>query len=201
LDAVLLRLKRDEEARHRATRRMLAAGAVGLLHVAIILALLRADWLPLSRPIRSEEPKLLWLLLPHAPGTQEVQHKKSERDLEHSAPVTIVLPITPPRPQPQPTESINPATALGQALACGASSYEYLSPAARDKCKHMPWHYKFDKFGNIVLDTQERPPEQAQRETGAEAQERIMNTADPCLAAKVTGTPCMDQIINGGGRH
>ena len=202
LDGALQRLKRDEEIRRRAVQRGVAAFAVGVMHVAIVVALLRTQWLPQPRQIRAEEPPLLWLLLPALPGNPEVQHKHREQAEQHSAPATVVLPITRPPPPPEQTETFNPATALGEALACGANSYEYLPRDQRDRCKRMPWHYKFDKFGDIVLDVEARPPEeQQQKETGAEANQRIMNTADPCLAAKVTGTPCIEQTIYGNGPH
>lgn len=201
LDAVLLRLKRDEETRRRAMRRTLAAVAVGLMHLAIIVVLLRTQWLPQPRQIRAEQPPLLWLLLPALPGNPVIPHKHRAQAEQQAPPATIVLPITHP-PPPQSTETFNPATALGEALACGANSYEYLSPERRDRCKRMPWHYKFDRYGDIVLDVEARPEEEQQpKETGAEANQRMMNTADPCLAAKMTGTPCIEQTIYGNGPH
>jgi hypothetical protein len=201
LDAVLLRLKRDEEARRRATRRFAAAAAVAVMHVAIVIALLRVDWLPAQqRQRRAESPPLLWLILNKPAGEQQVEQKQKEKKELKNAPVTVVLPIVRP---PQPIQNFDAAQALGEALACGASSYEYLTQDARAKCKRQPWHFKYDKDGYIVLDTEAKAPAvaEAQHETGAEAQQRMMNTSDPCQAARITGTPCIDKMIFGSGPH
>lgn len=201
LDAALLRLKRDEEARRRATRRLVAGAAVAAMHVAIVFALLTVEWLPAQRQRQAESPPLLWLILNKPPGEQQPEQKQKEKKVQQSAPVTVVLPITKP---PLPIQNFDAAQALGEALACGASSYEYLTQEARAKCKRQPWHFKYDKYGYIVLDTDAaKAPAEAleQHETGAEAQQRIMNTSDPCQAAKITGTPCIDKMIFGSGPH
>ena len=114
--------------------------------------------------------------------------------MQHAAPTAITLPIIPP---PVPVETLDPALALGQALACGASSFEYLSPKAQARCKHTPWHYKYDKDGYIVLDATVRPVEPEHNPTGAEAAQHIMNTEDPCPANVDPNAPCLYRVIHG----
>ena len=142
------------------------------------------------------EAPLLWLLLPKAPGAPKIVPQHSQKELSSETPPMIYsLPITLP---PSPNAITDFGLALGQALACGANSFEYLSPQAQARCKRVPWHYTYDRYGTIVLDTQYKPREPEQHKTsGAEALAHERNTADPCLAAKAAGVECIDKIITG----
>ncbi|MGA7674762.1 MAG: hypothetical protein WCA78_06900 [Rhizomicrobium sp.] len=183
-----------EDVRKRTLRRGAAAAAVGVLHLLFFFMLIQAEWIPGLHTTPRAEPPLLWLLLPKAPGTPKIVPQRSQKELQsETPPMTYSLPITlPPSPN-----AIDPALALGQALACGANSYEYLTPQAQARCKSVPWHYKFARDGTIVLDTQYKPPEP--KPTPAEVMQQERYTADPCLAAKAAGVECADKIIFGNG--
>jgi hypothetical protein len=103
----------------------------------------------------------------------------------HSLPITL-----PPRP-----DAIDLGLALGRALACGANSFEYLTPEGRAGCRHPPWNFTYARDGTIILDTQYKRPEP--KPTPAEVLAHERYTADPCLAAKAAGTECIDKIIFG----
>ncbi len=187
-------LRTDQEASKRAMRRTIAAVAVALLHVVFVILLLWAEMIPGLRLRPSQEPPLLWLLLPRPAGVQTpVQHQGKES--EHTPQVTYVPPpVTPP----EQSTAINPAYALGQALACGASSYEYLTPEGRKQCKHAPWAYKYDKYdknGTIVLDAAPRVVQEKPRISDIQAHER--NTAPNCPKYIDPNAPCLYDIIHG----
>ncbi len=186
----------DEDARKRAARRAGAAAAAAVFHVLFVILLIESEWFPGLQGRRPAEPPILWLLLPKTAGTPNKLLPHAQKGPEQEVPRFYSLPIT----LPPPVNAIDPALALGRALACGANSFEYLTPQGRAQCTLVPWHYKFDRYGTIVLDTQYKPPVPKEPKiSGAEALARERNTADPCLAAKSAGTECVDKIIFGNG--
>jgi hypothetical protein len=188
----IARLRTDEEVSKRAMRRAGSAVAVALLHVAFVFMLIWAEWIPTAhvRPFR--EAPLLWLLLPRPAGVLKPVQEHLGKEVEHTEHMTVVQPITPP----EPSNAINPAYALGQALACGASSYEHLSEQGRAKCKGAPWHYKFDRNGVIVLDSASRPvQEDKPRQSDIQAHER--STAPECPKYIDPNAPCLSAILPG----
>ena len=194
LAAFLTRLKTDEEARKRAQRRGGAAALVAVLHISVIFFLLQADWIPRVRARPPAEAPLLWLLLPKAPGMSKLEQQRSQKPAAREAPKVYTLPIT--LPPPSPNNAItDPALALGRALACEANSFEYLTPEGRANCRRIPWNYRYDKDGMIVLDTHYKPPEP--KPTAADIMAHERNTADPCAIAKMSGTECIDKVIYG----
>ncbi len=140
------------------------------------------------RPVlHKAEPKELTLYL--AP----LQH--------HAKPVRPILPAPSTEPTPERSNTItlppvpqtlHPQTdvmrAIGKELACGAGSYENLSPSEREVCRRTPWHFKKDTHGIIVL---ERVPLPEPPTTGAEAADHALLTADPCAGAKAARTECI----------
>jgi len=194
--AFVTHLRTDEDARSLFRRRIVAGVAVAVLHLGFILILIEAMWLPPPRAKPQLQAPLLWLLLPSATNaTRSVPQLPAKSPL-YELPNAITLPVIPPKPTQQTTD---PALSLGQALACGASSYEYLPYEMQAKCKHTPWHYVYDRDGYIVLDATPRVREPEHKESGVDRAQHIMNTGDPCLAAKAAGTECADQIIFGNG--
>jgi len=192
LGANFLRLRTHEEVSGRAMRRTLAVIAVALLHVLFVFMLIWAEWIPGVHIRTFHEAPLLWLLLPRPAGEPKTVPTKEGKQESHEPRMTYVVPITPP----EPSTAINPAYALGQALACGASSFEYLTPEGRARCRRAPWSYKYDKNGVIVLDAAPRPvQEEKPRQSDIQAHER--NTADPCAIARMSGTECIDRVIFG----
>jgi hypothetical protein len=193
LAAFLTRLKTDEEARKRALRRGVAAVFVAVLHIAIIFFLLQAEWIPGLRAKRPTEAPLLWLLLPKVPGTPKVVQQRSQKEVPSEAPMVYRLPIiTLP---PSPNAITDPALALGQALACGANSFEYLSPEGRSRCRRPPWNYTYDKNGTIVLDTHYKPPEPKPTNADIMARERIEGPS--CPENVDPNAPCLSRVIGG----
>ena len=195
LAAFLTHVKDDEDARQRMWRRAAAAAAVAVLHLAFVILLVESEWVSHQHTIPRATPPLLWLLLPRAPVAPSLSTPKKGKEAPREAPMTYITPVT---KQPPPEEAINPAWALGEALACGASNFAYLTPQARSRCKRTPWHYMYDKDGYIVLDTsQQRRPQQEEKLRPSDIQARERNTADPCAIAKMSGTECIDKVIYG----
>ncbi|MDE1940219.1 MAG: hypothetical protein KGI68_14455 [Alphaproteobacteria bacterium] len=190
LVAALTRLRADEGARQRAGRRSAAIIAVIVLHVAFFYVLVLSEWLPSLHTRRAEEAPILWLLLPQAPGAPKVTQEQKQKEPSTDIYRFYTLPITPPPPAPN---AINPALALGQALACGANSFEYLTPEGRAQCKRAPWHFKYDKDGTIILDAEPRQVVQEKpRNSDIMAHER--NTAPNCPKYVDPNAPCLSAI-------
>jgi hypothetical protein len=192
LGASLMRLRTDEDARQRAARRAATAVVVAALHVVFILLLIQADWIPGLRQKSPSEAPLLWLLLPKAPGTPKIEQRRSLKETPREAPVIYSLPITLPRPQP---DAVDPALAIGQALACGANSFEYLTPQAQARCKRVPWNYRVERDGTVVLDTHYKRPEPKPTPADVLAHERY--TAPSCPEYVDPNAPCISGIIGG----
>ena len=194
LAAFLTRLKTDEEARKRAQRRGGAAALVAVLHISVIFFLLQADWIPRVRARPPAEAPLLWLLLPKAPGVPKAiqqQQQHSQKEAPREKPIFYSLPITlPPRP-----DAIDPGLLLGQALACGASSFEYLTPQGRANCRRPPWNYTYARDGTIVLNTQYKRPEPKPTPADVLAHERY--TAPSCPEYVDPNAPCISSNIGG----
>lgn len=190
IGAVIMRLREDEEASRRALRRTVAAFAVVVLHILFVFMLIWAEWVPGLHVRTFKETPLLWLLLPRSPGLEKPVQPHESKEAAHTEHMTVVVPITPP----EPSTAINPAYVLGQALACGAASYEHLSPEGRAKCRAAPWQFKYDRYGVIVLNSAPRPvqPEKP-RQSDVQAHER--NTAPECPKYIDPNAPCLSAIM------
>ena len=191
LAASLMRLRTDEEARRLALRRGAAAAAVGVLHVAFIFMLIQTELISSLHIRPHAEPPLLWLLLPRAPGAPKVMQQRSQKEAPYERPAFYSLPITlPPSPN-----AIDPGLLLGQALACGANSFEYLTPEGRARCRRPPWNFTYARDGTIILDTQYRRPEP--KPTPAEVLAHERYTAPSCPESVDPNAPCISGIIGG----
>ena len=110
-----------------------------------------------------------------------------------TAPV-VVTPPEPPMIQPETPADI--LKAIGQALACGANSFEYLTQGQRDHCPHEPWIAKKLPNGTIVLDAPTRQPEQAEIHlNGADQMRHDMMTGPACPVLQQA--PCLHDVITG----
>lgn len=195
LAAYLIHVQDNEDVRRRRLRRAAAAAVVAVLHVVLIVLLIKAEILPRERTIPRALPPLLWLLLPRAPNAPSLAVPHKGKELPREAPMTYITPLV---KQPPPEEAINPAWALGQALACGASNFAYLTPEARSLCKRPPWHYKYDRDGYIVLDTtQQRRPQEEEKLRPGDIQAQERNTAPVCPTYIDPNAPCLSRIIHG----
>lgn len=189
------RLKAEDDARRLATRRAWAAAGVAVVHVAFIFFLIASQWLPASMRIKPPEP-LMWLQLQPAPAKAQTQTPVTPR---HKAPAwmapTFVMPKV-IRPPEEENNAIDLGLALGRSLACGANSFEYLTPRQQAACIRQPWHFVYDHWGNIVLDAQPRRVEQEKpRPSDIQAHER--NTAPSCPKYIDPNAPCLSDIVPG----
>ena len=196
LGASLMRLRTDEDARQRAVRRAATAVVVAALHVVFILLLIQADLIPALHPKMPTEAPLLWLFLPKAPGTPKVEQRRSLKETPREAPVITSLPIT--LPPPTRSDAIDPGLLIGQALACGANSFEYLSRLSQARCKRVPWNYRVEADGTVVLDTHYKPPEP--KPTPADIMARERYRAPVCPENVDPNAPCLAKIIPDSSR-
>ena len=172
-------------------RRGGAAIAVAVLHVLFVFMLIEASWIPSLRTKPPAQVTLLWLLLPKAPGVPKAPQQRSQKEVAEPPPAHFSLPITlPPSP-----DAIDLGLALGRALACGANSFEYLTPQGRASCRRIPWNYTYARDGTIILDTQYKRPEPKPTPADVLAHERY--TAPSCPEYVDPNAPCISSIIGG----
>jgi hypothetical protein len=189
------RLRVEEEARKKALRRLAAGAAVVVFHALFILLLIESEWLPADiEKIQKIEP-LTWINLLRPAAAPKVIPAKPRKPEEHGSVNPYVVPQI-IRPPEEENNAIDLGLALGRSLACGASSYEYLNSKMRAECKHKPWQFVYDRYGNVVLDAIPRiPQEEKPRPSDIQAHER--NTAPRCPHNVDPNAPCLADIIGG----
>jgi hypothetical protein len=198
LTGVLGRLQFQELERRRRKFRLTVVLVVSLAHLLVAIWLLHARLVEAEhvKPVNPEA--ILWMLKPRPTITSNVKGDADADEMVRQAYKAVIL-LRKERAERPGAITLDFGMSLGEALACGAGSFEYLTPQAQLRCRHTPWHYAYDGYGNLILRTAEMPPparDDRMRGTDARAAER--NTADPCLAAKGTQTECIDKIIFGG---
>jgi hypothetical protein len=124
---------------------------------------------------------------------------ENNRDNDLSAKPLTIIPPVPVIPKiepaaPAPGDVLN---GIGEFLACGASSFEYLNPAQQARCPRQPWQGLQLPNGNIVLLPAPRAiiQQQQQQFTGAEAMNRQMQTNSGCPI--LLNTPCLQDMFSG----
>jgi hypothetical protein len=193
------RQQRAEETKRRDLRRVYAGAAVAVLHVLFVLFLIAGQWplIPIA-PIKKVDP-LQWVTLPTpARATEPQKIKPRSPDVGTIDPDRILR-----LPRRSPIEEENNAIndygwMLGRSLACGASSYEWLNTKMRAECRHKPWTFVYDRYGNLVLDVGQRPPPQEETLRPSDVQARERNTAPVCPTNIDPNAPCLSAIIHGG---
>lgn len=192
--AALMEARRlaGEEARRKNMRRAAVIAAVAVLHVLILYVLVISGRIPLvPRMAQPVEVQITFLQPKRLQTAPPVIFANPERP---TLPQIVPQPITPETPPLTPEQQEqNALRALGIALACGASRYEYLSPVERRLCKHPPWKLPPDK--NLALTPPPIPP--IGQMTGAEAMAKMRAQAPPCPLEQQT--PCVHTIIYGKG--
>ena len=181
----------DIGERERNVYRAIVAVAVLILHIVALAVFIYSSRIPLIQRARSTIPEaIMWLLLPQKPPNATlVRPIVPEEPLpEIIAPIT--LPPIPARPLPEapPNEGL---AGVGRSLACGASSYENLSPAQREQCRRHPWHFVRRADGTIVLEV--APPAPPPAFTGGDIQRHLQQTAPPCPL--LSNVPCLGKIL------
>jgi hypothetical protein len=86
---------------------------------------------------------------------------------------------------------------VGNYLACGASSFEYLNRAQQADCTHVPWQAVELPNGSLVLNAVPKLliQETAGPPTGAQALRQQMQTGSGCPV--MVNTPCMSDLFSG----
>lgn len=189
----------DRRARQKNLGRSLALAAVAVVHLVLISLLV----IPPTRPPKPQALPLVEVPLILAPISQpasappKVINATKPKEKEKVKPVVVPMPITIVPPLPETTTEPNALRALGTALACGASRYEYLSAAEKRLCRRVPWVLPKDHSLFAIAPPPAQPSDHL---TGAEAEARLRETASPCPPTN-TGMPCLDEIVHGKGPH
>lgn len=179
------------DERQRTIRRWLAGGAVVVVHLLALALIAFSIHVPVIQRIRETIPEaIMWI--PVAKPAHPPK-KVEEQPLEESFPI-LTAPITLP---PEPKRALPPPPnggmeGVGRSLACGASSYEYLSPAQRETCLRRPWAFMRRPDGTIVLDVPkpaEPPP------SIADIMRHEQETTPPCPL--LNNVPCLNKVIHG----
>ncbi len=181
----------DSLARDRNLRRAMVTLLVLALHVLAISVFIYSSRIPLTQRIRTTIPEaILWFAFPPKPVEPKfIRPELPEAAIpEYSAPIT--LPPIPARPlAAPPSEGL---LGVGRSLACGASSYEYLSPLQREECLRRPWHFVKRSDGTIVLDVPK--PVETQPST-IDIIRHEQETAPPCPV--LSNVPCLGKVMHG----
>jgi hypothetical protein len=133
------------------------------------------------------------------PLDEQLRREESKEPDLSAKPLTVI-------PKPPVIEQENaPATpgdvlkSIGQALACGASNFEYLNKAQQARCPRQPWMAARRPDGTIVLDAPSKVPLPQLHLTGAEELGRQMQTNSGCPI--MLNTPCLDDMFTGNNSH
>ena len=188
---------------------------VGALHVLLFTVLVVS-----IRPMTERDRPVIETLMmlpalgnnPNAPPLRTVNP-----DVQNAAPPLITTaPITIPKPEVVPDDNEGRAAtpgdilaAVGRELACSAGSWEHLSKGERQACGGIPWRgLKLPNGslvmlpGNVMPRLREPPPDDGIRVTGAEEQQRALQTGrNPAMGGCpiLQHTPCLSPSTGGGG--
>ena len=172
---------------------------VALVHFVLLSMFILSEILP-KDDTRKPLPIETMFLLSMLPNTPAPPVKIIKPEVPNAtAPIITTAPVvvTPPEPPMiQPETPADILRAIGQALACGANSFEYLTQGQRDHCPHEPWIPKKLPNGTIVLDA---PPKTAEQPTvhitGAEQMRKDLQTGPACPILQQA--PCLHDVITG----
>ena len=181
----------DDETRRKQVRRGVVVVAVAVLHVLLFYVFVVSGFIPVvPRAAQPVEVQITFLQpRQRTSGPPTVIFANPTRPI---VPEVVPQPITPEIETPEQKEQ-DALRALGIALACGATRYEYLSSAEKKLCKHPPWKMPPNK--NLALTPPPIPP--IGQLTGAEAMAKMRAQAPPCPLEQQT--PCIHTIIYGKG--
>jgi len=203
------------EFRRTNTRRVSSLVMVGLLHFILFTALVVTvrQYNQLTRPVM--ETLMMFPAIgnnPNAPPLRTVNPDVQDEAM----PLITTAPITIPKPEVVPDDNEGRAAtpgdilaAVGRELACSAGSWEHLSKGERQACGGIPWRgLKLPNGslvmlpGNVMPRLREPPPDDGIRVTGAEEQQRALQTGrNPAMGGCpiLQHTPCLSPSTGGGG--
>ena len=181
----------DAQDRQRNLRRSIAVAAAVVVHILIITLILVSNQVPLIKRIKETIPEAItWIPMPpssHRRIEQPPPNPQAQPFPQITAPITL-----PPVPHRQETQQPGDLIGVGRSIACGASSYENLSPQQREHCLRHPWAYVKRPDGTIVLDAPkpvEPPP------SIADIMRHEQQTAPPCPVLQ--NVPCLGKVVGG----
>jgi hypothetical protein len=195
---ILERQRKRDAAAKRTWRHHSVAVGVTIVHVLIVALLIQTRIVTFSREKPVKDQPLLWLLLPRASQAPQDVNQQREADLVRQAYKAVQLLPQIEQPVRPGAITVDPGLALGQALACGAGSYEYLTPEGRRRCNDTPWHFRYDRYGYIILDARGQPAvAEKPRPSDVMAHER--NTQSVCPKNIDPNAPCLGRVVHGNG--
>jgi hypothetical protein len=196
LAVVLGRRKREEAQKKRRWRRQLTAIFVGVAHLLVIFLMIQSRMVEVAREKPPTQTQLLWLLLPKASMTQARERELKSEDLVHQAykAVQLLPMVEADRPN---AITVEPGDVLGQAIACGAGRFEYLTPEGQARCKHKPWAFLYDRYGFVILDTSQRHDRTQEKPRPSDVMAHQRNTGPSNTKNVDANAPCLDCIIRG----
>jgi hypothetical protein len=179
--------------RQRNVRRAVVAVVVLVLHIIAVAVLVYSGRVSIVERLRQTIPEAItWIPLPQPAPTRKIPLPPPEEMPQLTAPITLPpLPTRPPAPLAPPQSG--GLLGVGRSLACGASSYEYLSPMQREHCLRRPWAFVKKPDGTIVLQTPPKPVEIAP--TTADIIRHEQQTAPPCPI--LSNVPCLGKVLHG----
>jgi hypothetical protein len=196
-----VRLRLSEAERRRLWLRDTVAWAiVALLHIIFLLALLISLQQNLDRVgHRSAVETILDLSLlnrSNAPRVDVIRPEDSKEPDLSAKPLTVIPkpPVIEQQQENQPAAPGDVLKSIGQALACGASNFEYLNKAQQARCPRQPWMAARRPDGTIVLDAPARTAPVQLQMTGADQLRKQAQTENPCPI--MLNTPCLHQSPN-----
>ena len=189
----------DADRRRRLIRDALTWAVVALIHFIFFLVLVISLQQNIDRlGRRSAVETLLDLSLlnrSNAPRVDLIRPEAAKEPDLSAKPLTVI-------PKPPVIEQQNPQatpgdvlTSIGEALACGASNFEYLNTAQQARCARVPWQGARLPNGTIVLDAPPKVPLPQLHMTGAEEQGHEMQTNSGCPI--MLNTPCLQDMFTG----
>jgi hypothetical protein len=170
--------------------RLSSALLVVALHVPLIIGLITMNLAPGVRRLIAEPKTEVVLPLPPLPQKSTAPVKGPERNGSGS----VVSPATSPYFSLPAS-----AAALGDMLfGCTPENLRNLSREQQEKCLKLSGGWYVALKEALPLYVKPPGPEwEGLRNSDIRARER--NTADPCMAAKATGTECIHEVLFGKG--
>lgn len=185
----------DEAERQRNIRRGLTALVVLLLHIVALAVFIVSNKVPVVERVRATVPEAIWVLmpLPHPPSHKPVPLPQPQTPTIMTPVITSPITLPPVQTHPLSRPKDDGLLGIGRSLACGASSYENLTPLEREECRRHPWHFVRKPDGTIVLEAPPKPV--IPPPTAADVIRHEMQTAPPCPI--LNNTPCLGKIMHG----
>ena len=124
-------------------------------------------------------------------------NEKDDKDIS-AKPLTVIPPVPViPKMEPAAPTAGDILAGIGQFLACGASSFEYLNPLQQLNCRRIPWQAMQMPNGSLVLSPlpQLVIQQTAPQFGGAQAQLHQSQTGSGCPI--MLNGPCMSDLFTG----